>query len=106
MNPGLLNKRITFSEPTVKTDEYGNQIEQWADVKTVWAMIKTEKGSEYVSAGAERTELIYRFIVRYTTGINASMRIVYNGRTFDIIEPPINDDEANKTLTILAKERG
>jgi SPP1 family predicted phage head-tail adaptor len=106
MNPGLFNKRITIQKRTVTSDEYGNQTETWTDYKKVWAMIKTVKGSEYVAGGAERTELIYRFIIRFQAGINADIRIVYKDMTFSIIEPPINDDERNRTLTILAKESG
>jgi SPP1 family predicted phage head-tail adaptor len=104
-NTGQFRHRITFLEDVTVTDGIGQEITEWVEFKKAWAMIKTVKGSEYVAAGAERATITYRFIIRYTTGITSDMRISYQGRTFDIIEPPINDDELNKTLTILAKER-
>jgi len=104
-NTGQFRHRITFLEDVTVTDEIGQEITEWVGFKKAWAMIKTVKGSEYVAAGSERATIIYRFIIRYTKGITSDMRISYQGRTFDIIEPPINDDEMNKTLTILAKER-
>jgi SPP1 family predicted phage head-tail adaptor len=86
-------------------DDLNNQIEKEQVFTNAWAMIKTLKGSEYVKAGAVRGELIYRFIIHYAPGITKNMKVSYDGRTFDIIEPPINDDEMDKTLTIIAKER-
>lgn len=102
---GLFRNRISIFHTTIEEDALGNQIEVEQELMKAWAMIKTLKGSEYLNAGAVRGELIYRFIIHYAPGITKSMKVSYDGRTFDIIEPPINDDEMDKTLTILAKER-
>ncbi|MGG3737536.1 phage head closure protein [Aeribacillus pallidus] len=104
-NTGQFRHRIMLLKRVVTEDEIGQPVEDWQPARTCWAMIKTVKGSEYVAAGAERATITYRFIIRYTKGITSDMRISYQERIFDIIEPPINDDELNKTLTILAKER-
>jgi len=104
MNPGLMRHRITFQQYVSTEDELGQQIGQWTDFWTCWAMIKTIQGREYFAAGAERNEGTIRFIIRYTPGIDPAMRIVYKGRIFDI-ESVINDDERNETLTIIATEK-
>jgi len=104
-NSGLFRHRITFLKALSVEDEIGQSEIQWIADKQAWSIIKTIKGSEYFSSGSQQAEIISRFIIRYMFGITADMRIDYNGRIFDIIEPPINDDEANKTLTIIAKER-
>lgn len=67
-------------------------------------MIKTVKGSEYIEASASQATRVYRFVIPYTSGITEEMRINMKGRIFDIIEPPMNDDEMYQTLTIIAKE--
>lgn len=106
MNPALFRHRITFQEFIETTNENGFPVEDWTDVKTVWAMIKTDSNTKYrefYEATAEHSEKIIRFIVRYTTDINAKMRILYKGRTFNIIAV-VNDDELNKTLTVITKE--
>ncbi len=105
MNPGLLKHLITFQQANVIEDELSQEIEEWTDYKSLRAMIKTMKGSEYFAAASVQAERTYRFIIRYRNDIDNSMRILYKGRIFDIVEPPINDDEENKTLTIIAKER-
>ncbi|QPC47112.1 phage head closure protein [Mangrovibacillus cuniculi] len=104
-NTGSFRNRITILSAESIMDNLG-QIRSisWTEYKRAWAMIKTVKGSEYISAGANRREVIYRFIVPYTAGITNEMRIKYQNRYFDVIEPPINDDELGKTLTILTRE--
>lgn len=103
-NSGQFRHRITFQQFVDIENEYGDFVRGWEDVKTAWAMIKTLQGKEFVQAMAVQGEITTRFIIRYTTGISNDMRILHDGRTFDIIAPPINDDEMNKTLTILARE--
>jgi SPP1 family predicted phage head-tail adaptor len=103
MNPALFRHRITFQSFTETTNENGFPVQDWTDVKTVWAMIKTLQGREYYEAATTQNENTVRFVIRYTSGINPDMRIKYKDRTFEILSV-INDDELNKTLTIMAKE--
>lgn len=102
---GKFRNRISIVEMVDTEDELGNQIERPREVTKAWAMIKTLKGSEYLKAAAVRAEKTYRFIIHYTPGITNKMVVKYDKRTFDIIEPPTNDDEMDRTLTIIAKER-
>lgn len=103
MNPGLFRHRITFQESVETTNENGFPVQDWTDVKTVWAMIKTLQGREYYEAATTQNENTVRFVIRYTSGINPDMRIKYKDRKFEILSV-INDDEQNITLTIIAKE--
>lgn len=104
-NTGSFRHKITiFKEDTVE-NENGFPVETREDICRVWTAIKTVRGKEYAEAAATQSEIISRFIIRYRKGIDARMKIDLNGRIFDIIEPPINDNELNKTLTIVAKER-
>ena len=101
---GKFNKKIIFQESDGTTvNENGFEIENWQDAKDVWAMIKTLKGSEYFQASTTHNENLSRFVIRYTIGLHPDMRIVYSDRHFGI-ESIINDDEANKTMTIMCKE--
>lgn len=102
-NSGSFRHRILLQTFTETENDMGDTIEDWKDFKTVWAMIKTLKGREYVSAAAVSNENTVRFVIRYTTGINPDMRIIHRDRIFEI-ESVINDDELDKTLTIIGKE--
>lgn len=100
-----LKHKITFVEITIIKDELLQEIESEVEYATVWADIKTMHGKEYFAAAAVQAERTSRFIIRYRDDIKTTMKINYNNRIFDIIEPPINDNEKNVTLTIIAKER-
>lgn len=106
LNTGDFRNRIRIEQPEIIKDELNQAIEtgNWEEVKSAWAMIKTVKGSEYIEASASQATRVYRFVIPYTSGITEEMRINMKGRIFDIIEPPMNDDEMNQTLTIIAKE--
>ncbi|PEM79819.1 head-tail adaptor protein [Bacillus toyonensis] len=105
LNTGDFRNRIVIEQPEVIKDELNQEVEtDWQEVKKAWAMIKTVKGSEYIEASASQGTRIYRFVIPYTTGITELMQINMKGRIFDIIEPPMNDDEMYQTLTIIAKE--
>ncbi|MGH0601471.1 phage head closure protein [Bacillus mycoides] len=105
LNTGDFRNRIIIEQPEVIKDELNQVIEtSWQELKKAWSMIKTVKGSEYIEASASQATRVYRFVIPYTSGITEEMRINMKGRIFDIIEPPMNDDEMYQTLTIIAKE--
>ncbi|TYS50090.1 phage head closure protein [Bacillus infantis] len=109
MNPGLFKHRITFQEnKSPSKNANGFPVNNWTDFKRAWAMIKTpnDKSSnvEFYSAASTYARDSKTFVVRYTEGIHSDMRIEYRGRYFDIVAPPINDNEAFKTLTIVGRE--
>jgi SPP1 family predicted phage head-tail adaptor len=104
LNSGEFRHRITIQKLTSQEDELGQVVdEEWVDVKSVWASIKTLQGREYIEAAATQSETTVRFIIRHTTGIDETMRVVFKGKTYEIVAPPINDNELNKTLTIITK---
>lgn len=103
MNPAQFNKRIIFQKFQETEGENGFRQKEWVDFKPVWAMIKTVQGREFFQAAQLQAENIVRFVVRYAAGYSTDMRIDYQGRTFEI-QSIINDDEMNKTLTIIGRE--
>lgn len=104
MNPAQFSKRITLQVLEGVEDDLGQIVEEWTDYRTVWTMIKTLQGREYIEASATQSENTMRFVIRYTPNIDSHMRIIYKNRIFEI-DSVINDDEKNKTLTIIAKEK-
>lgn len=105
MNIGSLRHRISIQKPVKQKDELNQSTLNWVDFKRVWSRMITLKGKEYIAAAATKSENTVRFVVRYTKDIDESMRILYKGRVFEIVAPPINDDEMNRTLTIITSEK-
>jgi SPP1 family predicted phage head-tail adaptor len=109
---GRFNKRIALLGPVVTQDEIGNEIETHGEIRKMWAMVKTVKGSEYIAAAQTNAEKTVRFVVQYSRVLDSifdehktKLQIVYKGITHDIIAPPINDDELNKTFTIVTEAK-
>ena len=101
---GKLNKRITFQKQNASEDKIGQDRHVWIDLKTVWADFYPIRGGEYQEAEKKkREEVTYKAKLRYISGIDASLRILFRGRIF-LIDKVINVDEANYKLEIECTE--
>lgn len=103
MRSGPLRHRITLQNRTSSKDEFGQLVETWADLATVWGSVEPISGRELLSAQQTLGEVTHRIRTRYCAGITAATRILFNGRIFDI-ESVINDKEKNAHIEIMAKE--
>jgi len=108
---GRFNKRVSIWGPMITQDEIGNEIETFGEICTVWAMVKTLKGSEYAAAAQTNTVHITRFVVRYSKPLDdlfcehgTRIELRYKGKKYDV-KSIINDDELNETFTIIAEGR-
>lgn len=77
---------------------------KWVEFTRAWADIKTLKGYEAQNFITEGHEITIRFIMRYTPDLTPRMRLTHNNKYYDIVSV-LNDDELNKTTTIVAKKR-
>lgn len=84
MNPGNLRHRITLQKLTTTTNENGFEIEEWLDIKTVWASITNLHGREYYEAAAVQAEQTVKFTIRYLKGLDTSMRILFRDKQYNI----------------------
>ena len=104
MQSGILRHRVTFQEPIETLNEVGETITTWRDYKTVWAEVKPIRGDEFWASRQVNAEVTHRVSVRYMECLlDTKMQIRFKGRYFSI-EPPINPDEKNISLTMLCKE--
>ena len=108
LSAGTLRKRITLQQQSTSVDTYGQQITTWTDVATVWASIEPSVGRELMAAQAVRLDQPTTITMRWQSAFAspkavAAMRVVYNGRIFNIYSVE-NEDERNRMLTLLASE--
>jgi SPP1 family predicted phage head-tail adaptor len=112
VNPGKYRHVITFQSQVETDNPYGerprNDDTNWENVMTTRAGIFPISGRDIFEAMRTDSEITHKIFVRYDPNfkINSSMRILFDGRIFDIISPPINFQEKNIELSILCKERG
>jgi len=107
MRAGRLRHKITIQTIVNATDGFGQPIENgnsYIDYKTVWARITPISGRESFLSNADFSKTTHKIKMRYIPNINASMRIVWQGRNFNIINVR-NIEEMDKELEILVWEQ-
>lgn len=103
MDPGKLNKRMTFLLPPGGTDADGFPQTEWTPGKDVWAKVETENGRGFFGANAEMHANKAVFTCRYFKGLQRDWRIAYDGRQFQI-EDAVNENGAGRYYVILCEE--
>jgi SPP1 family predicted phage head-tail adaptor len=102
MDIGRFDKRITIQKRSATLDDYGQEINSWSDVATVWANVKPISGREKLKAGQVDSILTHTVAVRYNPAFMPprtvdAWRIVYDGRYFNITAS-MDMDEASKYI--------
>jgi SPP1 family predicted phage head-tail adaptor len=108
MNPGLLNKKITFLQLVTTENTFGEDVGSYEDLFTTSAKIKPLQGREFFQAQQIHSEITTKITIRfrknYPAPILPEMKIRHGERTLEIISSPINVNEQNRYLEILCKE--
>lgn len=86
MNPGELRHRIKLQKLETVVNENGFEDEKWINHKTLWASIKNLHGREYFQAAAVQKENTVKFTIRYVPGLDTSMKILFEGKYYDITQ--------------------
>lgn len=104
MNIGALRHRLTFKSTNTTADSFGEVSESpTTTVATVWGSINPLSGRELLQAQQVQAEVTHRVRIRYRSGLDPSMQIVFGTRTFDIVSI-INLEERDREIEILCKE--
>lgn len=99
-----LNKRVTLRRLDKVPDEYGQPIDTWVDVATVWAAVEPLRGREYFSAMSEHAEVTTRIRIRYRDDIDRTMRVQHGATVFEILHI-IHPEFNRRELQLMCKER-
>lgn len=99
-----LNKRMTLQRLDKVPDEYGQPIDTWVDVATVWAAVEPLRGREYIATMSEHAEVTTRIRIRYRDDIDRTMRVKYGETEFEILHI-IHPEFNRRELQLMCKER-
>ena len=105
-----LKQRVTFQRFIGEADIVGDYQYQddnnWEDVLTVWAQVRTIGSREFYAAGQEQNEVTHNIKVRFRHwGYNAvCMRAVSGPQIFRLLSPPLDLDGDRRYQLIKAAE--
>lgn len=108
MSPAEMDKRVRVEQRLPGLTD-GEPSQTWALVDVLWAKIRAisprdvMSARESIAAGADQAAWDHEITIRYRAGITAAMRMVCNGRVFNL-GPPVNEYEQNQWLVIPATE--
>ena len=106
MEAGRLRHRVTFQAKVPTRDTHGGEVPNWADQFTVWGRVEFLEllsMKEFFAARQIHARADARITVRYRTGIDSDMRVTWDGHTFEIVAPPIQD-ATKRELAIICQE--
>lgn len=103
MKIGDLRHRVALQKKEITEDELKQQSETWTDIATVWAAVEPLSGREYFAAEQVNTENSVKITIRYKKGITTDMRIVYDGKIFEVISI-LNPKERCVSLVLICRE--
>lgn len=98
-----LNKRVTIQQATEAPNTIGEPVLTWIEHKSVWAHVQPFSGREYFDAKGIEASLDIRVTIRYLSTVTIGMRVLYDGRIFDI-QSVINRDESRDFTELMCKE--
>jgi SPP1 family predicted phage head-tail adaptor len=99
-----LSKRVTVLRKTDEKDSFGQPLDEYLPVCTIWAAVEPLQGREFFSAMQENAEVTTRIRIRYREGIDRTMIVRHGDIDFEIlyiIHPELNKRE----LQLMCKER-
>lgn len=86
MDAGELRERVTVLAPTETRNRMGEVVLTYTDVfAEVWASVDGVSAREYLLSGQQQVDISHRVKMRYLPGLTQSMRILWRGRTLEII---------------------
>jgi len=84
LDPAKMDRLITLQRRTVVQDVYGQEIETWTDLDTVWAQRLELRGSEVWQARQVVANIEAKYRVYWREGLTPVDRITADGRVYDV----------------------
>jgi SPP1 family predicted phage head-tail adaptor len=104
MQAGKLRHRLTIQQPDQSEGSAGEMLPRYSTFATVWGSIEPLSGSEGIYGKQEGSESTHKIRIRYHAGITSDFRVLWNGRYFNLTEPPRNPEERNREMELICKE--
>lgn len=101
---GELDQRITIQSATEAQNTFGEPIQTWATLATVWARIEALRGAELLDAAKISTTVMFRVRVRHRTDVTPKQQVLWGIRTLNV-EAVLPSERRNEYLDLMCAER-
>ena len=85
MRAGTLRHRMLLQRPDFEQNsETGMLTTVWIDVCKLWAEIVPLSAREFIAAQSMQSDISARIVIRYRADIDATMRLLHDGKIYNI----------------------
>jgi SPP1 family predicted phage head-tail adaptor len=106
LEAGKLRHRVQIVKATGSVDTFGGvppDLSNWQVLHSAWADIKTLNGRDMLVSDQFMTQVNLQVTIRYFPDVDASCRVWFNKKTFQITAV-VNPDQRTKMLVLLCVE--
>jgi SPP1 family predicted phage head-tail adaptor len=105
MKAGKLRHKVTIERPIWSSNATGEAtVPRWEIVATVAAQVTPRSAYRREVASQEVATATHDVRTRYVAGVDATCRLLFDGRAFRQTGPPINVEELNAELRFTCLE--
>lgn len=99
---GKLDRTLELQGNVTTTDDYGQEIETFGKVATLYAQRLELRTQDAARAGGRDTFTMARFLIRWRENITTGMRIRTDGKLYDIVA--IDEPDRRTTMVLTLEE--
>jgi SPP1 family predicted phage head-tail adaptor len=85
IDPGKLRERVTIQQADEARNSLGETTLSWATFTERWASVEGVTAREALGLGQLEISITHRVRLRYVTGLTQQMRLIWRGRTLEIV---------------------
>lgn len=82
---GRLRERLTIQAPSAVRKALGETVLTWQTEAVVWGEVESLSAQEIVQAMQNQLQVTHRVTIRYYAGLTSEMRLVWRGKTLEIL---------------------
>lgn len=102
MRPGPMRHRVLLQQRVTGVDAAGGALNTWEKFAIRWASMDRAAGSEVWNSAQRSGRVPAVFRLRYLEGVTPAMRLVFDGRTYNILS--VVDQEGIRTELVITAE--
>jgi SPP1 family predicted phage head-tail adaptor len=101
MRAGSLRNRVVIQHLVPARSSTGAAASAWVELCRVWAEVKGMSGRTYIAASGEQSEVTMEIRMRFRADVQARMRVLFKGQTFEVVAPL--PDARSTSLLLMCK---
>lgn len=103
MRAGRLRHKIVIQQVSEERSASGSVIQTWSDSLRLKAAVEPLQGREYWEGKQLQNEVTTRFRIYYRSGITSKMRVLFNGKYYDILSV-LDPEERHREIELMCVE--